>query len=84
MGKSYKKMPILKDPYDKKWVKRQASKSIRRYKLTISNRGAYKKIFDSWDINDYIFYKPWNVRTEKEYQEDGVSKSDWAKWYLRK
>lgn len=39
------------------------------------NGGAYKKIFDSWDINEYIFYKLWNVKTKEEYEADGYSKS---------
>ena len=57
MSRSIKKTPILKDGgRSSKWGKRQANKAIRRYEDEIPNGGAYKKLFESMEINDYICY----------------------------
>ncbi len=54
MSKSYYKYPAIKD-YGRgysNWSKRQASKAVRRRK-DIDNGRAYKKVYDSYNINDY-------------------------------
>jgi len=81
MSRSYKKVPLLKDPGSKKWVKRQASKTVRRYSKRLSHGGSYKKLYDTWNINDYYIYEPWNVETQKEYKN---AKYSWAKFYYCK
>ena len=74
MSRSKKKIPIGKDSGSKKWTKRQASKMVRREKNTLFNRGEYKKIYDSWDINDYICYYPKEVAIEDWYREEQYEK----------
>lgn len=62
MSRSYKKA-ILKDGEGgKKWAKRQASKAVRRYKGEIPNGGAYKKLYESYDIDDYIYDGRWEPK----------------------
>jgi hypothetical protein len=54
MSRSYRE-PWFVDNYGssyKKWVKRQASKTVRRAK-DVPEGNAYRKLFDSWNICDY-------------------------------
>ncbi|MCT4584441.1 MAG: hypothetical protein N4A54_05895 [Peptostreptococcaceae bacterium] len=81
MSRSYKKTPVLKDSGDNKWVKRQASKSVRRYKYIIKSGSSYKKLYCSYNICDYRFFRPWAVYVEKEYS---YSKNEWEKYFFRK
>ena len=96
MARSYKKNFILKvgGPSRRKFSKRQANKKVRKYKGYISDGNAYKKIYNSWEIYDYIslcsfsewcdrnecrVHKPWN---EKQDKKDLYNQ--WSKYYLRK
>ena len=56
MNRSYKKTPIVKDNAGGKIGKRFANKKVRRLKNELLKRGEYKKIYESWNINDYISY----------------------------
>lgn len=58
MSRSYKKIPITKDGgKSSKIEKRLANKKVRRNIYDIPNKGkAYKKIYNSWNIDDYISY----------------------------
>ncbi len=79
MSRSFKKNPVVKDSGSKKWVKREASKSVRRFRGVIANGGAFRKIFCSWDINDYISRTQWNAETAKH-----LTYMEWKKYYLFK
>lgn len=55
MSRSYKKVPIIKiAPKDGTEEKKFANKKVRRCKETIPNGKAYRKLFQSWDIHDYV------------------------------
>lgn len=56
MSRSYKKA-VYKDNYGstyKPWAKRAAAKAVRRFSGYIPDGGAYKRLFSSYDICDYI------------------------------
>lgn len=40
-------------PGARKYAKRQASKRVRRYRHFLPNGGAYKHVYNSWDICDF-------------------------------
>ena len=80
MSRSHKKSPIVKDSGSKKWSKRQAAKAVRRYEGIISKGSSYKKLFESWNINDFISYCPWNLEEKKDWE----NKNEWAKCYYWK
>ena len=57
MSRSYSRYAVVTD-YGRRhtrWAKRQASKKVRRT-CGIDDGGAYKKIYESWDIRDYRFF----------------------------
>lgn len=79
MSRSYKRTPILKCCGDKKYGKRQANKKVRRSDKSVLYRGKqYRKLYESWDINDVILF--W---TRHEAEKDGEL-DVWKKWYYRK
>ena len=53
MSRSYKKVPITKDRGCGKDMKKFANKKVRRTNELI-NGGTYKKVFDQWEIHDYV------------------------------
>lgn len=53
MSRSYKKTPILKD--SNKSMKKFANKRVRKRKNFSVNGKAYRKIFNSYDICDWVF-----------------------------
>jgi hypothetical protein len=57
MSRSYSRFAVVSD-YSRNytsWAKRQASKKVRRT-CGIDDGGAYKKVYESWDIRDYRFF----------------------------
>ena len=56
MSRSYKKTPIVKDNIGGKTGKRFANKKVRKFKGELLKGGEYKKISESWNINDFISY----------------------------
>lgn len=94
MSKSYKKNPVSNDHSAKttKGKKRQANKKVRNTK-DIGQGNRYKKIYDSYDICDFILRYTW-----KEYliaEEERVGRllnkeeiqrlrNDWKRYYRRK
>ena len=58
MSRSYKKVPIYKSHDGGKRMKRIASKTVRRNWNTPLKGGNYKKLFNSWDLNDWVTYWP--------------------------
>lgn len=56
MSRSYKKVPIYKSHDGGKRMKRIASKTVRRNWDIPLKGGNYKKLFNSYNLNDYICY----------------------------
>lgn len=56
MSRSKRRTPIVKDHNSGKWGKKQANKKVRREKDFDGKGSSYKKIYNSWDIHDYISY----------------------------
>ena len=55
MSRSYKKNPVYTDrPNGAKYWKRCANKKVRRYKDNLDDGKMYRRIYNSWDIHDYI------------------------------
>ena len=55
MSRSYKKNPILTDGRNGQvWAKRLANKKVRKYKKQLANGKSYRKLFESWDIHDWV------------------------------
>lgn len=54
MSRSYKKNPIYTDHRSGKQAKRFANKKVRKYNRKIANGKSYRKIYNSYDIHDYI------------------------------
>ncbi|MDO4501397.1 MAG: hypothetical protein Q4B60_09050 [Erysipelotrichaceae bacterium] len=74
MSRSFKHTPIYKYK-DNSNAKRAANKAVRRYykgEERLPKGNEYKKIYDSWFINDYISYCP------------EVNEPWWYQCYLRK
>lgn len=96
MSRSYKKHPVYTDGKNGRAIpKHFANKAVRKYKYKLANGKAYKKLFCSWDIHDYISRWPWQ-KAKKEYEEDSLGwwKKEcptlkdfykyWSKCYRRK
>lgn len=85
MSRSYKRTPIVKDnPKARKFFKRRANKKVRRTP-DIPNGRAYRKVYDSWSIYDFISYctlEDW-LDSAKE-AENYFTKKDWLKIYYWK
>lgn len=77
MSRSYKKFPCVTDSRTPgtKHSKRFANKKVRHTK-NIPSGGAYKQIYESWDIRDYKWIWTW-----QEAKEDWEEKEN---SYLRK
>lgn len=84
MSRSYKRTPVFKDGSDsrrKRYSKRWANKKVRSAKLiafTKSNK--YRRMYETWDICDYRFYRPLSLEVAKDRGELNW----WKKWYYRK
>ena len=72
MSRSYKKNPVMKSTNCKKFAKRQAAKKVRKADF-VADGGDFKRIGDSWEINDYVSRcfrekdKWWFREADKEY-----------------
>jgi hypothetical protein len=73
VSRSYNRFPATKD-HATRWVKRQASKAVRRHKGEIPSGGWYKRLYDSWIICDYCIYSPRNARPD-------LTDAQWAKFH---
>jgi hypothetical protein len=54
MSRSRKKHPIVKDCIS--GGKKEANRKVRRT-LNVPNGKAYRKVYDSWNISDWRFYR---------------------------
>lgn len=62
MSRSYKKTPVIKDNghgAHRRWNKKQANRVVRNDDTFDISGKAYRKLYSSWDIYDYISYNPW-------------------------
>ncbi|MFB6367019.1 hypothetical protein ACFCP7_23825 [Paenibacillus elgii] len=95
MSRSVKKSPAWTDHRTPgtRWAKQQASKAARRYAGDMQNGKWYRKLYCSWNICDYRFFKtrqqaihewetsPW-PRDRQMSRKEAVL--DWFKFYKRK
>lgn len=94
MSRSVKQSPAFTDHSSRtRWVKRQASKAVRRFTADVQNGKWYRKLYCSWNICDYRFYKTkqqaiheWETSLWPSDQLLTRAEviNDWAKWYKRK
>ena len=58
MSRSYKHTPIVTDSskHGAKWSKRQANHKVR-HTFDVPNGKAYRKVYNPWNIRDYIWYE---------------------------
>lgn len=95
MSNSMKKSTVCTDQHtpDTHLSKRQASKAVRRFTGDVQNGKWYRKLYCSWNIRDYRFYKTkqqaiheWETSRclrERQLTQAEVIK-DWEKFYRRK
>lgn len=79
VSRSYKHSPWSKDgsPGWRRFAKRLANRTVRKAR-DVPNGGAYRKVFQSYDIYDYISYCP---KYSHYYWKDI---DGWYKYYYRK
>lgn len=65
MSRSYKKTPICKSKHCKRTDKRLASKAVRNCK-EVQDGKWYRRLYQSWDINDWIFYFTWGMEMNSQ------------------
>lgn len=59
MSRSHKKHPFNTD-YSRtvtKWHKRMANKAVRRYKYYLPKGKLYRRIYNPWNIHDFVEYE---------------------------
>ena len=71
MSRSFKKHPYCTDGRAgrKPW-KRRANKIVRNYKNNLADGKNYKKLYNSWNIHDYI--SRWSWPEVKKEWENGL------------
>lgn len=100
MSRSYKKNPVFTDYQSGKLGKKCANKKVRQYKGDIPKGNAYRKIYNSYEIHDYIIretyqeYKNALESDTKAYLHGGLcydpreetffTDNHWAKYFKRK
>lgn len=95
MSRSYKKRPFCTDGHRKSTQKSKkcANKVVKHYKKGLPNGSAYKKLFCSYDIHDYINRWSWK-EARQEYLNNDFWQEEyptlkqfyqfWKKYYKRK
>lgn len=97
MSRSYKKTPVCIDGKSGRVGKKLANRKVRRYKGIIPNGKSYKKLYESWEIHDFVSrvtYKEEQKKFEsdfKSYLNGPIKKGpkcyighSWEKYYYRK
>lgn len=96
MSRSYKHTPVVTDrsgrPGSAKYFKRQANRKVR-HTFDVPNGKAYRRVYNPWNIRDYIFYWPQSYAVERynryydiygnQSLEEYINKV-WKKYYFRK
>lgn len=78
MSRSYKKTSIIKYCGNSRFGKRQANKKVRVYNDVSLKGNSYKKLYESYNINDIVEY----CSKEKAIRDDFLD--EWNKAYYRK
>ena len=79
MSRSNKKTPITKYCGDSRFGKRQAGKKVRKSDGKLLLKGSqYKKLFETWNINDFVQYYSLKDAEKQENIER------WKKYFYRK
>lgn len=98
MSRSYKKYPVVKDcrrssKQNKKIANRCVRRKLKGEYYIYYPKGAYRKIYNSWDIHDWIFHEtlkeflhhwqnsPW---LQREFKTRKAAENYWYKIYKRK
>ncbi|AIQ67034.1 hypothetical protein [Paenibacillus graminis] len=95
MSLSAKKHPVWNDQCSpgSVWVKRQASKAVRRYARETTNGKWYRKVYSPWNIRDYSYYKTkrlavleWETSEWQRHRNPSLAEAvrDWYKMYKGK
>lgn len=66
MSRSYKKTPVHKSSNCKKDIKRLAAKAVRNCNDVQSGKW-YRKLYPSWDINDWVDYTSWDEYCNSQF-----------------
>lgn len=78
MSRSHKKVPVVKDEqHNKCKIKRRASKVVR-HNWNLPDGCDYKRLFDSWDINDYVA-RLWPLSKWHDPPTDEIVRRFWNK-----
>ena len=81
MSRSYKHTPICSDRDDgAKWWKNQANRKVRRYKGELPKGKFYRKIYNSWEIHDYVSYM--NKEQARAWYHRRNNEAHWYDWSL--
>ena len=91
MSRSRKKHGIYVKDKNNRYMKRQASKRVRRYPIEqkIANGSDYKKLLCSWDICDYkmVWFEKEAIEqfNERRIHNEKYSESldDWLNYYKK-
>lgn len=84
MSRSYKKTPIVKDGHSGRFGKTFANRKVRRCKEPIANGKAYRKVFNPWDIHDYVdycSYGDFKKRQESVFKNKAQGLDRYSSWY---
>ena len=90
MSRSYKKHPYFTDGRNgRKIKKRYANKTVRNYNKKIAKGNAFKHLYCSWNIHDYISRWTWEeAKFEHEHNNEYPTLKEcykyWSKYYKRK
>jgi hypothetical protein len=71
MSRSRKKNPICKDTSGsnyRKFIKNYSNRKVRRT-LEVANGKSYRKIFETWNINDYVLR--WDPSPDYYFDRNG-------------
>ncbi len=67
MSRSYKHSPVVIVGCSKN--KKVANKKVRRYKGELGSFCFYKRIYDSWEIKDYVWYSDEEKNKNKNFRK---------------
>lgn len=70
MSRSIKRKPVSKDCESGKWGKKQANRKVRREKEFSGKGKQYKKIYNSWNIHDFVCYWTLDDAIKDWYNEE--------------
>lgn len=75
MSRSVRRTPIRKDHDSGKWGKRQANKKVRQEKDFAKNGKSYKKVYNTWDVHDFVSRYTQEDAIRDWYEEEQIKGS---------